>query len=498
MKKYFLFIVLLIIAAQSTNAQIKILFDATKAETAGNADWVIDADVFNLGFNAGPAIIGGGNEANPQRLPTPLQSTVTTTTAETYWKGGISSWGIDCVKKGYEVETLPYNGVISYGNSANAQDLSNYKIFVVVEPNIVFSTAEKTAIINFVQNGGSLFMVADHTVSDRNNDGWDSPAIWNDLFTNNGIKSNPFGMSFDLTNISGSSTNISSYANDSLLHGSYGNVTQVLWSNGTTITINTAVNSTVKAAVYKSGASNTGSTNVMVAYARYGLGKVVAFGDSSPFDDGTGDTGDQLYDGYITDAAGNHQKLIMNATVWLATSPPLPVKLVNFTCTQNQESIVLNWETASEINTAYFNVQKSYDGKAFTTIATINAKGASSYNYSDQLTTNSLALNTLYYRLQMMDKDGKTDYSNIRTLNFKPQTLNSFNLYPNPAQNQLYFTGSDIKQVVITDNYGRTIKQINNPSSQQAINIQHFSSGLYFIKATLQNGTIRNQKFIKY
>lgn len=341
-------------------------------------------------------------------------------------------------------------------------------------------------------------MVSDHTVSDRNNDGWDSPAIWNDLFTNNGIKSNPFGIAFDLTNISGSSTNISTYANDSLLHGSYGNVTQVLWSNGATITISTTANPTVKAAVYKSGAGNTGSTNVLVAYARYGLGKVVAISDSSPFDDGTGDTGDQLYDGYITDAAGNHQKLIMNATVWLATSPPLPVKLVNFTCTQNQESIVLNWETASEINTAYFNVQKSYDGKDFTTIATINAKGASSYNYSDQLTTNSLALNTLYYRLQMIDKDGKTDYSNIRTLNFKPQTLNSFNLYPNPAQNQLYFTGSDIKQVVITDNYGRTIKQINNPSSQQAINIQHFSSGLYFIKATLQNGTIRNQKFIKY
>ena len=35
----------------STNAQIKILFDATKAEMAGNADWVIDADEFNLRTN---------------------------------------------------------------------------------------------------------------------------------------------------------------------------------------------------------------------------------------------------------------------------------------------------------------------------------------------------------------------------------------------------------------------------------------------------------------
>ena len=497
MKKYFLFIVLCIIAAQSTNAQIKILFDATKAETAGNADWVIDADLFNLNFSTGPATIGGGNEANPQRFPTPLQSTVTATTTENYWKGGISSWGIDCVKKGYQVETLPYNGVISYGNSANTQDLSNYKIFVVVEPNIVFSTAEKTAIINFVQNGGSLFMVSDHTVSDRNNDGWDSPAIWNDLFTNNGIKSNPFGIAFDLTNISGASTNISSYASDSLLHGSYGNVTQVLWASGTTITINTTANPTVKAAVYKSGASNTGSTNVMVAYARYGLGKVVAFGDSSPFDDGTGDTGDQLYDGYITDAAGNHQKLIMNATVWLATTPPLPVKLIDFTCKQNQENIILNWQTATEINTSHFNIQKSENGKDFTTITSINAKGAGNYNYTDPLTTNNSPLTTFYYRLEIIDNNGNKEYSTIKQLSIVNYQL-SINIYPNPAKNEIHFVGNNVKQIIISDNYGRTIKQLSNVAEHQTINIQQFSSGLYFIKAVLKNETVINQKFIKY
>ena len=49
----------------STNAQIKILFDATKAEMAGNADWVIDADSKS------------GGESNPQRIPTPAQSGIT-------------------------------------------------------------------------------------------------------------------------------------------------------------------------------------------------------------------------------------------------------------------------------------------------------------------------------------------------------------------------------------------------------------------------------------
>jgi hypothetical protein len=47
-------------------------------------------------------------------------------------------------------------------------------------------------------------------------------------------------------------------------------------------------------------------------------------GDSSPADDGTGDSNDILYDGYFADAAGNHQLLLMNATIWLATTYKIP------------------------------------------------------------------------------------------------------------------------------------------------------------------------------
>jgi hypothetical protein len=58
----------------------------------------------------------------------------------------------------------------------------------------------------------------------------------------------------------------------------------------------------------------------MCASTTYQAGKVIAIGDSSITDDGTGDPNDVLYDGYITDAAGNHQKLLMNAIIWLATN----------------------------------------------------------------------------------------------------------------------------------------------------------------------------------
>lgn len=322
-KLQFTAFLILVLFNTITTAQNKILFDATKAEMAGNADWIIDADSHNIYFNSTThlpyASSGTTGASNPQRFPTPAQSGIVAGTSENYWQGGLSYWAVDCAKKGYIVESLPFNGSITFGVSTNPQDLSNYKAFMVTEPNMLFSASEKTAILNFVAAGGGLFMIADHDMSDRNNDGFDSPHIWNDLLGNNSIIQDPFGMAFDYTDYSGTYTNVANLPLDPLLHGTNGNVTKVQWSGGTTITINTTSNPTVKAVAFRNGASTTGNTNVLCAYANYGNGKVVAVGDSSIVDDGTGDTGDTLYDGYITDAQGNHQKLILNSTDWLMT-----------------------------------------------------------------------------------------------------------------------------------------------------------------------------------
>jgi len=274
--------------------QKKFLFDATKAETAGNADWVLDAD------------------SSPQRFPSPAQSNVTATTSESFWRGGLSSWGIALAKLGHIVETLPSGTAITYGGTG-AQDLKNYNVFVIDEPNIRFTTAEKTALVNFVKNGGGLFMISDHTVSDRNNDGWDSPAIWNDLMTTNSVKTNP--ISITLNNISETTSNRLAATTNPILNGSQGTVSQLKYSNGATMTINTTANTTVQGLIWR-GTSSQGTSNIMCASATYGTGRVVVIGDSSPADDGTGASGDTLYPGWTELAS--HSRLHMNASLWLA------------------------------------------------------------------------------------------------------------------------------------------------------------------------------------
>jgi hypothetical protein len=298
---------------------LKVLFDATRAEMANNADWVIDADLHNLGVGTGGLMVpSAGSDSNPQRFPAPAQSGITANTPETYWQGAISSWGVALVKRGFQVETLPNGARLTYGDATNGQDLSNYQVFVVDEPNIRFSTAEKTALLNYVRNGGGLMMISDHDVSDRNGDGWDSPKIWNDLMQSTAGAPSVFGFTYDLNNLVVNTTNVPVLPADSLLHGPAGDVGAMEYHNGATLTLNPVANPSVRGIIYRPGVSATGTTGAFMAYARYGKGKVVALGDSSPVDDGTGDSGDSLYNGWSAEANGDHARVLLNATIWLS------------------------------------------------------------------------------------------------------------------------------------------------------------------------------------
>jgi hypothetical protein len=287
--------------AHAAGAKHRVLFDASKAETAGNADWIIST-----------------------AMPDPLAQNANPS-AESDWTGAVSAWGVALQKTGnYQLDTLAPGSAITYGTTS-AMDLSNFDEFVLPEPNIVLSSSEKTALMKFVQNGGGLFLVSDHTGSDRNNDGWDSPAIINDLMTNNSVASNdPFGFSVDLKNIVTDTPRAISDAADPVINGPFGTVTGSVIYNGTTETLHPADNPNVKGLLYATGSTAGGTTGAFFATSTFGLGRVAIWGDSSPIDDGTGESGKSLHDGW-DDPKGTDPQLALNATAWLAgsgTTPP--------------------------------------------------------------------------------------------------------------------------------------------------------------------------------
>jgi hypothetical protein len=268
----------------------RILFDNAHAETAGNADWIISSSQPDpLGEDSSPS-------------------------AENDWTGALSSWGVALQKTGgYSLKTS--TSALTYGGSS-ATDLSNFDTLVLPEPNTLFTTAEKTAIMTFVKNGGGLFMVSDHTGADRNNDGEDAVEILNDLMTNNSVDStDPFGFSIDSLSISSDYPSAISDSSNPVLHGSFGTVTKSLIASGTTATLKPADNANVKGLLYRTGYS--GNTGAFFATSTFGSGRVAFWGDSSPIDDGTGQSGNTLYDGW-NDSGATDAALALNATEWLS------------------------------------------------------------------------------------------------------------------------------------------------------------------------------------
>src|SRR5437764_952454 len=262
-RPHLVLLLLVCLAPVTIFAQQKtILFDAKHAQTAGNADWTLDED------SCGVA----------QRYPTPDQAGITASTAETYWSGAFSAMGVDLVKKGFHVESLPTTARISYGDATNAQDLQNYNIFVIPEPNVAFTSAEITAVRSFVQNGGGLFMIADHAGADRTNDGIAAPGVFNQLMGSPSI----FGIVYNDNSADKTFGWFDNHPDDNYTSDT---TSPIVWTGtfgvpssgrglglfgSTTMTLSGAA----KGHVWKTGVSNTSTSGVTFATSTYGTGRV--------------------------------------------------------------------------------------------------------------------------------------------------------------------------------------------------------------------------------
>jgi hypothetical protein len=284
----------------------KILFDNTHGQTAGAADWVLD--------------------------------------------GGFSDFANALADKGYYAKELRKTTPITY------QDLQDYNVFIIGEANIPYKTSEQAAMIQYVQNGGSIFFIGDHYNADRNKNRWDASEVFNGY--RRGAYSNPTkGMGTEeassaaMQDVTGSdwlSTNFGIRfrynaigdvtANDILApsqaFGITTGVSTVAMHAGSTLAItdpnkakgivylpqtSVAWSNAVDQGVYYGGGRAEGP---YAAVSKLGLGKAAFIGDSSPVEDATPkylreETGSKktTYDGFKEQNDGT---LLANIIDWLS------------------------------------------------------------------------------------------------------------------------------------------------------------------------------------
>ncbi|MDO7875678.1 FG-GAP-like repeat-containing protein [Hymenobacter sp. ASUV-10] len=171
-----------------------------------------------------------------------------------------------------------------------------------------------------------------------------------------------------------------------------------------------------------------------------------------------------------------------------AAATPLPVELLTFTATAEGPAAHLAWATASEKNSAAFEVERSADGKQFARLGTVAAAGTSSapraYTYLDatRLTGPS------YYRLRQLDQDGTARYSPVRVVNGAREG-GTLRVFPNPAHRAATVAGLPAGAAVqVLDALGRPVARATADASGTARLAlpAGLAPGVYIVRSSAQ------------
>ena len=152
----------------------------------------------------------------------------------------------------------------------------------------------------------------------------------------------------------------------------------------------------------------------------------------------------------------------------------------------------MNWQTASELNSDYFEIERSTDNIDWTPIGKVIAAGNSNdirnYQFDDsQLSLYIQQSSTLYYRLKQVDKDGAITNSSIVTLKYKTKQ-SAITLYPLPINATLTATSNNneiINEISLYDMSGRLLLSGNS----EQLNSATLAQGIYIVKVVTDKQT---------
>ncbi|MES2778330.1 MAG: T9SS type A sorting domain-containing protein [Bacteroidota bacterium] len=224
--------------------------------------------------------------------------------------------------------------------------------------------------------------------------------------------------------------------------------------------------------------------------------------------------------GWVVDNLGTTDTIanVMHSTTYFSSATsmlftgtnklsPLPVELVFFTAQKSGNDVGLNWTTASEVNSDYFEIEKSYDNKNFNKVDYVEALGNSnqsnSYAYTDFSAFTS-DKHVIYYRLKLVDKDGSFTYSNVVVVNQLETKEQAALVYPNPFADQIFTSLSLSKATVvkirIMNLTGQEVynEEVDGDAGNKVItvNTEKLGAGIYFLSLEYDD-MIEARKIIK-
>lgn len=192
----------------------------------------------------------------------------------------------------------------------------------------------------------------------------------------------------------------------------------------------------------------------------------------------------------------------------VAAGASLPVRSVQLSSISNASTVNLKWVTESEYNTDHFVIERSTDGRSFIALGETKASGSTTsttaYTSADDIRTIA-AKPVLFYRIKVVDVDGKYSYSNTIAIRLVKQS--KAQVWPSPFSSQLNVqveqeAGStlDVKIYNMTGVLVYNKRQVTTAgtnSIQLVDQVSRLAAGMYVIELLSNNSKIYSETIIK-
>jgi Secretion system C-terminal sorting domain len=178
-----------------------------------------------------------------------------------------------------------------------------------------------------------------------------------------------------------------------------------------------------------------------------------------------------------------------------ATVAALPVKLNSFNAIGLKGVVNVNWTALCNTNSCKFMVERSTDAVSFETVATLNSTTEKAYSIADKNLPNTAT--TLYYRLKIINDNGKIEYSNIQKIGIRNIKLS---VSPNPVANEIMVNATgNIATIEIFDFSGKKVYSLLNSNTNNVrVPVTNFANGTYIVKTIVDGETTTEKIVVKH
>jgi hypothetical protein len=171
---------------------------------------------------------------------------------------------------------------------------------------------------------------------------------------------------------------------------------------------------------------------------------------------------------------------------------PLPIELISFKTELLGGVVEVRWATAVELNNDYFTIERSFNGREWTSIGEVEGAGDSHIRSDYRFVDYNPVPGISYYRLRQTDFDGKFEVFNASAVHYEPGNL--FKVFPNPVSDKLNLTtSSNLDHAVISlrnMNGQEESISINKNSRQATLDMSMLPSGIYVLEVAFSESRL--------